>query len=181
MHYTDPLPCFIIKAVALGLHTLCPLSVCCIAQVVVILDPISPSMPYFRTDTHTNTAMHAVQPIQKLVELWAFFLRENQWCSLTPISVFLCRVVLVQLTLFKMKHRPQKLLSYTGFFFTLSCLQPFKKSKIQNDLKNLKTVSHTITVAEYSPPSSRLWAGMVSCDCCLQGSGFLLTICKNKT
>ena len=42
MHYTDPLLCFIIKAVALGLQTPCPLSVCCVAEVVLILDPISP-------------------------------------------------------------------------------------------------------------------------------------------
>lgn len=55
MCYTDRLLCFIIKAAALGLQTLCPLSVCCVAEMVLILNPICPSMPHLKTDTHTNT------------------------------------------------------------------------------------------------------------------------------
>lgn len=56
MSYTDPLHCFIIKAVALGLQTLCPFSVCCLSEEVLILDPIFPySMSYLRAASHTST------------------------------------------------------------------------------------------------------------------------------
>lgn len=67
MHYTDPLLCFIIKAEALGLQTLCPLSVTGIAKVVLILDPISPCMPQFRTDNYKHS-MSTVQPVQRFID-----------------------------------------------------------------------------------------------------------------
>ncbi len=65
MRYTDLLLCFIIKAVALGLQILCPLSVCCVVKVVLILDPISPRMPYLE-QTHTQTQTHLQCNVKKL-------------------------------------------------------------------------------------------------------------------